>query len=394
MADIKGKVMTRRKKCWQCGSIWEPHDEYGYECPMCYEYPKNYFVFLYYQGKKYRITRDREGLILDTYKRASKVLKDIHKDHAKGILNIKNYLHTEIEGLKGKNLLARWIAHKEKANLAPSHLRELRRYVKTYFIPAFGLKVLKELNTGDIEDFHDGLPPHLSPKSRKNIMIALRNFCGWLLHREVIAKLPVFPKITVPEPSINWIDYPTQCAILEKVKECHRPIIWFLFHHPVRIAEARALLVEDINTVTMMAHVRHSFSLNQPSFRKNKKPYFLPLHKDFDAAWLKDKLPGAYVFTNEIGRHYNDKSLDKIWKRACKKANQSISLYNASRHSIASQAVNAGVELSKVSKLLGHSSLSMTERYAKLRVENLREIIDNRGTVVPISEGKKKRSKE
>jgi site-specific recombinase XerD len=45
---------------------------------------------------------------------------------------------------------------------------------------------------------------------------------------------------------------------------------------------------------------------------------------------------------------------------------------SASRHSFASQLVNSGVSLFKVSKLLGHSSTKMTEKYSHANIDSLR----------------------
>ncbi|HXX57263.1 MAG TPA: tyrosine-type recombinase/integrase, partial [Thermodesulfovibrionales bacterium] len=50
----------------------------------------------------------------------------------------------------------------------------------------------------------------------------------------------------------------------------------------------------------------------------------------------------------------------------------SLRLYEATRHSFASNLVNAGSTIYKVSKLLGHSSVKMTEKYAHSEVEHLR----------------------
>lgn len=45
------------------------------------------------------------------------------------------------------------------------------------------------------------------------------------------------------------------------------------------------------------------------------------------------------------------------------------------RHTCASWLVQAGVPLLEVSKLLGHSTIEMTERYAHLAPENLRTAV-------------------
>ena len=49
-----------------------------------------------------------------------------------------------------------------------------------------------------------------------------------------------------------------------------------------------------------------------------------------------------------------------------------LRLYDATRHSLASNLVNSGCSLYKVSRILGHSSTQMTEKYAHSEVESLR----------------------
>jgi site-specific recombinase XerD len=79
----------------------------------------------------------------------------------------------------------------------------------------------------------------------------------------------------------------------------------------------------------------------------------LPLSHDFDINILKDKLPKAFVFTNRNGKPYTSNRLRKIWDMARKKAGVAIKLKNATRHSVASQAVNGGTNLAVVSKSIG-----------------------------------------
>ena len=88
-------------------------------------------------------------------------------------------------------------------------------------------------------------------------------------------------------------------------------------------------------------------------------------------AWLhervKGNMPEAFVFINpRTGMSYSQDTMTRIWNnvRSAAKINDGLRLYDASRHSFASQLVNAGTPLNKVSKLLGHSSTKMTEKYA------------------------------
>jgi len=94
---------------------------------------------------------------------------------------------------------------------------------------------------------------------------------------------------------------------------------------------------------------------------------------------LKDKLPEAFVFTNQVGKPYRANDLRKIWNRARTKAGVNIQLKNATRHSVASQAVNDGVPLEVISKALGHSSLEITkQRYANIEIERMRIVVEGK----------------
>jgi hypothetical protein len=82
------------------------------------------------------------------------------------------------------------------------------------------------------------------------------------------------------------------------------------------------------------------------------------------------------MFTHR-GKIYNSNILGKIWKKALSgKGLPDINLYNATRHSIASQAVNSGISLDRISKALGHCTGEMLKKYASINVELLRDVVD------------------
>lgn len=63
-----------------------------------------------------------------------------------------------------------------------------------------------------------------------------------------------------------------------------------------------------------------------------------------------------------------------MWANVREKAGigKGLRLYDVTRHSFASQLVNANTSLYKVSRLLGHSSVKMTEKYAHHNVVDLK----------------------
>ncbi len=371
---MKGKVKTR-EKCPKCGNSFLSIPERDIFCPDCNTHPQTFFIFLYHQKNKYRISRDTDGKILDSYKRAHRLLENIRKDIDDGIFLINDYLPKEVQQYRGHILLDKWI-HTKK-DLSPKHKKEVERLTGTYYLPFLKAMDCRYIRTHHIEDFYLSLPDTLSSKTKKNIIIMLKNFCNWLFRTEILLRMPQFPSIDVEEKPIEWITKEDQFKILHQIKECHKPIFSFMMYHPVRPGEARALKVKDFDTENMIVLISKTWSLDEIRQRKGKKPYYLPISAHFDLSLLDNKLPDAFVFTNEHGRPYIDSYLKKIWHKAREKAGVPyIKLYAGLRHSIASQAVNSGVGLDIVSKALGHSTSEMTKKYASLNTNMLKSVVD------------------
>jgi integrase len=371
---MKGRVRTR-EKCPQCNKPFKIIEEMDIYCPACHTRPKTFFIFLYWDRKKFRISRDKDGHLLDSYKRAHRLLESIRKNIDDKIFSITDYLPGEIEQFRGNKLSNKWYDAKLSQNLSPGHLKKVKQYIEKYFSPFFNNLDCRQLRTYHIEDFLTQLPDY-STKTKKNIMIMLKNFCNWLFKRETLLRMPQFPTLSPSEPPIHWIDKEQQLQLLDAIPLNHRPIFEFLIYHPIRPGEVRALKVKDVNIKDMTIHICRAWSLKSLRSRKNKKPYYLPLSQKFNLDILRDKLPEAFLFTNTFGNPYTDSRLRKIWKSACKNAGIKISLYHATRHSIASQAINQGVDLAVISQALGHCSTASTKRYASLKVQRLKSVID------------------
>jgi site-specific recombinase XerD len=69
--------------------------------------------------------------------------------------------------------------------------------------------------------------------------------------------------------------------------------------------------------------------------------------------------------------------VSKRFKKALRKTNlnQNIHLHSL-RHSFASNLVKKGENLWKISKLLGHTNISTTEKYSHVRNEDLRASVN------------------
>ncbi len=113
---------------------------------------------------------------------------------------------------------------------------------------------------------------------------------------------------------------------------------------------------------------------------KNRTVYITELVKQILASKKKGK-PTDLVYTNRKG--VKVKEISNAFGRAVTKLglNEGIEdprmkvIFHTLRHTYASWLVQNGVNLYTVKELMGHSTLAMTERYAHLANENLKNTV-------------------
>ena len=81
-----------------------------------------------------------------------------------------------------------------------------------------------------------------------------------------------------------------------------------------------------------------------------------------------------WVFCDRQGRRVQ--SIKRSWATACRRAGIQDFRIHDLRHTCAAWLVSAGVPLTEVRDLLGHSTITMTERYAHLAPENVRAAVE------------------
>lgn len=198
---------------------------------------------------------------------------------------------------------------------------------------------------------------------------------------EIIQVVPNFPDIEIEVKPFKWLCQEDQIALFSQVPELHKPIMAFLMLHGCRPSEARALKCKNVDITNQTVTICATFSGNvYREKRKGKKsrPVSIPMHPEvygYIYNRVKNNLPEAYLFVNpNTGKPYNKNTLQKVWNgiRKAMGLDKELRLYDATRHSFASNLVNSGSSIYKVSKLLGHSSVKMTEKYAHSEVESLR----------------------
>jgi integrase/recombinase XerC len=217
-------------------------------------------------------------------------------------------------------------------------------------------------------------------------LAAIRSFFRYLQKHNLIAGNPVeelhAPKHEKPMPVYLPVD--DMFRLLDAVKPVgvlglrNRAILETLYSTGVRVSELAGLDIRDVDAANGLMRV----------LGKGGKERIVPVGSKALAALaayrqaLSDETGIAEggagpVFLNKDGGRLTTRSMARVvdkMARACALAMR-VSPH-AMRHSFATHMLDAGVDLRAVQELLGHSSLSTTQRYTHVSIDRLMAAYD------------------
>lgn len=205
------------------------------------------------------------------------------------------------------------------------------------------------------------------------------NYCrdelGWNVSNPAARK-----KLTEPEGRTRWIGAEEAQALIEAAGENNRApwladFVQLCLYTGMRRSEVTELTWDRVDFSRRLI-------LLETGTTKNGKRRTVPLHQmAIDALqgrmrWNREHCPESrWVFCNKKGVRVKD--MKKSFKTAKEKAGIEDFRQHDQRHTLASWMVMSGTELIKVRDMLGHSSTKLTERYAHLHPDALRQAVDN-----------------
>ncbi len=231
---------------------------------------------------------------------------------------------------------------------------------------------------------------YLHKKNRKSTIArklsSIRSFFKFLTQHEVLTQNPagtiLTPKREQPVPAYLTMD--DMLRILNNVTADNvlgvRNLAMFelLYSSGLRVSELTSLDLIDIDfdrqTVRVMG--------------KGRKERIVPVgrqalscikrYRELLAEKSKDSLNRqGPLFFNYRGGRLTSRSVDRLLKQVAVKAGLNVPISpHALRHTFATHMLNAGADLRVVQELLGHKSLSTTQRYTHVTIDRLMEVYD------------------
>lgn len=222
----------------------------------------------------------------------------------------------------------------------------------------------------------------LDPASQARILSTVRAFFHWLWETRRIAKNPAsglrnpkqpkrLPAFLTEGESQALLDLPAAVDFPTARLAC---LLELLYASGLRVSELVGLDLQD-----QLAEQRTLRVLG-----KGRKERLVPYHAQaaeiletylrYRSAFLaqKELPPSPAVFLNQRGGRLTPTSVRTLLRAALEAAAvRSRVSPHALRHSFATHLLNRGMDLRAIQELLGHASLSTTQRYTHLGLEEL-----------------------
>ncbi|MCF6149453.1 MAG: tyrosine-type recombinase/integrase [Candidatus Kuenenia sp.] len=203
---------------------------------------------------------------------------------------------------------------------------------------------------------------------------------------EWITENPLFkvPKERENNERDRWLTEDEENELLKHSPQWLKDIIVFDLHTGLRQGELLWLQWNRVNLFNKTIIIQES---------KNGKPRTIPLNKiAFGILLEKSKLRTVrndLVFLSHAGTKIDRHNLRRSFNIALKRAGIENFHFHDLRHTFATRLAQRGIDLYKISKLLGHHSIEMTQRYAHHCPDSLKEgvqILESGHNLVTVDE--------
>jgi len=256
-------------------------------------------------------------------------------------------------------------------------LQYFRRYLlNKYNLPPY----LEDITNQDVEDYLFYLKNELgyTASSRKRKLASLRSFYKYCYQKRycslnVTVDIQPIKQKQVERAYLSEEEVNTVVAAIEH--PLIKLVIQTLYFTGMRISECLGLTLENINFDKKYIHVVNG---------KGGKDRIIPLNQkladlllDYKHSW-RPKVGSELFFCTEASGGLNRNYVNKVLQRTLQEINYDRKITaHTFRHSFASSLLKNNVDIVKIQKLLGHSSLVTTSIYTHTNLNELEEAVNH-----------------
>jgi integrase/recombinase XerC len=283
--------------------------------------------------------------------------------------------------------IGRFLEELRRSNVSPHTLEayasDLRQFLDYFSPPEAAPPAPGEFDPWMIREWLGDLySKGLSPTSMRRKMAALRSFFRYLAREGVVphntARLVRLPKVPKTLPQVMTAEQTN--ALLDAIPGIERPhaardmaIFEFLYGCGLRVSELVGLNLADLDTAERWVRVRGK------GRKERQVPYGAKAAAALEryVAVRSGKKEQRALFLNHRGGRLTARGVHGIVKLYAILAGPDPGLHPHSlRHAFATHLLADGADLRAIQELLGHASLSTTQRYTQLSLTELMKVYD------------------
>ncbi len=229
---------------------------------------------------------------------------------------------------------------------------------------------LRQITPMEIERFRSGLLVKGMQKSTTNRYLALLKRMFSLAIDEGLAETNPVRKVKFFSEAENLkeriLTEEEEKRLVESSCDHMKDIVTFAVNTGMRLGEILNL---------KWANVDMRSGIIKVEFTKSGKTRIVPMNGTVRAILSRPRKRGEeYVFTNPDSED-RYREIKRSFKTGCRRASVEGLRFHDLRHTFASRLVRNGVDIGAVRKLLGHSSLLVTQRYVHSDEKTLRSAV-------------------
>ena len=244
---------------------------------------------------------------------------------------------------------------------------------------------ITKIDASVIRDFMSKMWNLWSPSSMARKLASLRTFFNYCIKKGMIeanpAKEVATPKIPKRVPKFLTVD--EVFALLDSAADegalgvRDRGILELLYASGLRVSELVGLNVEDVDLNSQTVRVMGKGRKERIVPVGEKACLALATYVEKRMGLLAGRGAERAYFVNRHGGRLTARSVERLLAKYVRRCGvQKTVTPHVLRHTFATHLLGAGADMRGIQELLGHSSLSTTQKYTHVGIENLMKAYD------------------
>ncbi|MBU4216401.1 site-specific integrase [Candidatus Parcubacteria bacterium] len=287
--------------------------------------------------------------------------------------------NSKAKSMRYKDFVPMWLKDYVEVNSKPSDIVAKKMILRVHLLPYFGEMKIDQITNRIIEQFKAIQQRNKkSPKTINNHLGVLRKSLATADDWGLQVTIPKIKPLKVMLAEVSFLTVEECENVLQSADDIWHDMILLVMKTGLRFGELVALNWQDIDFANKQITVCRSIVKNIPqNSTKSNKIRHVPFGNEVEQMLIlrKSASINEYVFSNKHGEFMKSATCRTNLIRICKQVGVTKIGWHLLRHTFASHLSENNISPIIIQKLLGHSDIKTTMRYAHLGNEVTREAV-------------------